>query len=312
MTHTHEPHLDWQNDFDFEPCDEINHIEEEPLSTRAAGFAGKVEDAPGCSTMVANGLSQQLIHEVNLMNPGVLVSFDELNVKLGNAAYAFLQPQAKEALKKAIRDRPGVTLSINSGYRTIVQQLLLYGWREGRGGCPYGLVAAPGRSNHQGGLAIDINDHLGWRPHLERYGWQWFGNRDKPHFTYRGSGLKDIRSDAIEAFQRLWNQNNPNDKIDEDGKYGNQTASRINQTSVKGFKIAPWDKVPRILRFSQPITEGSDVIRLQVALKDEGFDIFPDGLFGKQTEAIVKEFQSRKGLTPDGIVGSATRDVLFA
>lgn len=312
MTDIHEPSLDWQDDFDFEPCAEINHIEEKPLGARASNFAGKVANAPGCSTLVANGLSQQLIHEVNLMNPGVLISFDELNVKLGNAAYAFLQPSAKEALVKAIRDRNNRTLSINSGYRTIVQQLLLYGWRQGRGGCGYGLVAPPGRSNHQGGLALDINDHMGWKPHLEKFGWKWYGDRDKPHFTYRGGGIKDIRSEAIKAFQRLWNRNNPTDKIDEDGIYGNQTVARINQTSVKGFKIAPWETEARLLRFSQPITEGSDVIRLQEALQSKGFDIFPDGLFGKGTEAIVKEYQSRSGLTADGIVGSDTRNALFA
>ena len=303
---------DWLDDFDFEPCENINHIEEEALGTRAAAFAGSVKNAPGCSTMVANGLSQQLIHEVNLMNPGVLVSFDDLNVQLGNAAYAFLQPQAKEALAKAIRDRNNRNLSINSAYRSIVQQCLLYKWREGRGGCRYGLVAKPGRSNHQGGLAIDINDYVGWKPHLEKFGWKWFGNGDKPHFTYRGDGIKDIRKDAIEAFQRLWNRNNPHDKIDEDGLYGDNTEARINKTSVKGFTIAPWDTEPRLLRVSRPMTEGSDVIKLQEALQAKGFDIFPDGFFGNGTASIVKQFQEREGLVADGIVGFNTRSKLFA
>lgn len=312
MADIHKHDRDWLDDFDFEPCQEINHIEEEPLGTKAAAYAGTVQNAPGCSTMVVNGLSQQLIHEVNAINPGILVSFDELNVQLGNAAYAFLQPQAKEALARAIADRQNKTLSINSGYRTIVQQLLLYGWRNGRKGCPYGLVAPPGRSNHQGGLAIDINDHLGWKPYLEKYGWRWFGDRDKPHFTYRGTGTQDIRNNAVKAFQRLWNKNNPDDKIAEDGVYGNITLARINQTSVKGFKIAPWDEVPRILRFSRPITEGSDVIRLQQALADKGWEIFPDGLFGERTAAIVKEFQKQADIKIDGIVGSDTRDALLA
>ena len=301
---------DWLEDFDFEPCEEISHVEEEALGTRAGAYTGSVQNAPGCSTMVANGLSQQLIHEVNLMMPGVLVSFDDLNVNLGNAAYPFLQPQAKEALAKAIRDR-GTTLRVNSAYRTLVQQCLLYGWRGGRRGCPYGLVASPGRSNHQGGLAIDINDYSGWRPYLERYGWQWFGNRDKPHFTYRGSGTKDIRHHAIKAFQRLWNRNHPDDRIAEDGLCGNNTETRINRTSVKGFSIAPWDTKPRLLCVSRPMMEGSDVIKVQEALKDKGFDIFPDGLFGNGTASIVKQFQEREGLVADGIVGTETREALF-
>ena len=304
----------WLEDFDLEPCEEISHVEEvalETIGTRAGAYTGSVQNAPGCSTMVANGLSQQLIHEVNLMIPGVLVSFDELNVSLGNAAYPFLQPPAKEALAKAIRDR-GTTLRVNSAYRTIVQQRLLYGWRGGRGGCPYGLVAPPGRSNHQGGLAIDINDHFGWRPHLERYGWKWFGNADKPHFTYEVNGTQDIRNNAIKAFQRLWNRNHPDDRIAEDGIYGNNTEARINRTSVKGFTIAPWDTEPRLLRVSRPMMEGSDVIKVQEALQAKGFDIFPDGLFGNGTASIVKQFQEGEGLVVDGIVGFNTRSKLFA
>lgn len=300
----------WLEDFDFEPCGEIYQVEEEALGARAAGFTGTVQNAPGCSTMVANGLSQQLIHEVNLIIPGVLVNFDDLKVDLGEAAYPFLQPPAKNALAKAIQER-NRTLKVNSAYRTIVQQRLLYGWREGRGSCPYGLVAPPGRSNHQGGLAIDINDHLGWRPFLERYGWKWFGNADKPHFTYVGSDTKDIRNQAIQAFQRLWNRNNPSDKILEDGIYGNNTEARINRTSVKGFKIAPWDTQPRILRFSRPISEGSDVLKVQQALKAKGFNLVPDGLFGSNTASIVKQFQEKEGLVADGIVGAKTLEKLF-
>lgn len=300
----------WLEDFDFEPCGEINQVEEEALGARAAAYTGAVQDAPGCSTMVANGLSQQLIHEVNLINPGVLVSFDDLKVKLGDAAYPFLQPQAKEALAKAIRER-GTTLTVNSAYRTIVQQCLLYKWRGGRGGCPYGLVASPGRSNHQGGLAIDINDHLGWKPYLERYGWKWFGDADKPHFTYVRGGTKDIRNNAIEAFQRLWNRNNPSDKIEEDGLYGDNTEGRIHRTSVKGFAIAPWDKKPRVLRFSQPMMEGSDVIKVQEALKAKGIEIFPDGMFGQNTVKAVKQFQKQNGLTEDGVIGPNTLSALL-
>jgi N-acetylmuramoyl-L-alanine amidase len=311
MSNTEIDKKNWSKKFDFEPCDDINHVEETALGARAATFTETVQNAPGCSTMVANGLSQQLIHEVNLIIPGVLVGFDDLNVDLGDAAYPFLQPPAKNALAKAIRDR-NKTLRVNSAYRTIVQQCLLYKWRGGRGGCPYGLVAAPGKSNHQGGLAIDINDHLDWRPFLEKYGWQWFGNKDKPHFTYVGGGTKDIRNNAIKAFQRLWNKNHPADQIKEDGVYGDNTEARINRTSVKGFSIAPWDKQPRILRFSRPISEGSDVMKVQEALKTKGFEIFPDGLFGSSTATLVRQFQEREGLVGDGIVGSKTLEKLFA
>lgn len=46
--------------YDFEPCDRIN--EGEARAGTRAGFDGWLQDAPGCSTSVVNGLSQQLIH----------------------------------------------------------------------------------------------------------------------------------------------------------------------------------------------------------------------------------------------------------
>lgn len=48
----------------------------------------------------------------------------------------------------------GVDLRLESGFRTVEQQLALYrAWRKGRGN----KAALPGRSNHQSGRALDIN-----------------------------------------------------------------------------------------------------------------------------------------------------------
>jgi len=49
-----------------------------------------------------------------------------------------------------------------------------------------------------------------------------------------------------------------------------------------------------------------EVKQLQELLVKEGFDLTPDGLFGEQTESIVKEFQKKKNLDDDGIVGQIT------
>jgi peptidoglycan hydrolase-like protein with peptidoglycan-binding domain len=166
-------------------------------------------------------------------------------------------------------------------------------------------VAPPGRSNHQTGLAIDIEDPRGWEPFLIREGWQPLAG-DPPHFDYVGSGTKDIRGTAILAFQKLWNLNNPTAKIGEDGGFGPQTENALNKTSAKGFAKAPWDSKPRALRLTRPRVEGSDVLRLQEALKKAGFNLVADGEFGPGTDQAVKQFQQKQGLTADGIVGPAT------
>lgn len=281
-----------------EACLEI--IERDQAGVRAS-FRGPLQDAPsGSSTSIANGLSQQLIHQLQLMLPNVFVSFDDLNVDLLDAAFPYVQSAAKQDLQRAIQDR-GTKLLVNSCYRTIAQQMLLYNDRFANPN----PVAPPGASNHQTGLAIDIEDPRGWEPFLMRYGWNPLPG-DPPHFDYQGSGTTDIRSQSIKAFQRLWNQNNPSNKIDEDGAFGPQTEQALNQSPAHGFAAAPWDDNPRILKLTQPRMEGSDVERLQQALKKAGMNVAVDGEFGPGTDKAVKEFQAKQMLTADGIVGPKT------
>jgi len=61
----------------------------------------------------------------------------------------------------------------------------------------------------------------------------------------------------------------------------------------------------RLLRLSSPMLRGTDVVALQKALK-----ITADGIFGRQTEAAVKQYQKANGLKADGIVGKATAEKL--
>ncbi len=287
------------DDMVIEPCLEINEFEE--VGARL-GFNGLLKDAPrNVSTSIVNALSQQLIYQINLIVPDALVSCDDLNINLGEAAFPFLQPAAKQALHKAIQER-GVQMQINSGYRTIAQQMLLFNWR----GSNSNPVAPPGRSNHQSGLALDINDRAGWLPFLKRHGWQPLAG-DPPHIDFKGGGTKDLRKATILAFQQLWNKNYPNEKIGEDGDWGPKTEKALNRSPSMGFDKAPWDDKPRILRLSRPLMEGSDVRQLQEKLKAAGFAIsVADGVFGTGTDKAVKEFQKQKSLVADGIVGSKT------
>jgi N-acetylmuramoyl-L-alanine amidase len=281
-----------------EPCLDI--IERDKTEVRAS-FRGLLQDAPsGQSTSIANGLSQQLIYQLQLNLPDAFISCDDLNIDLLDAAFPYVQTPAKQALQRAIQDR-GVKMLVNSCYRTIAQQMLLYNDRFNNGN----PVAPPGLSNHQTALAIDIEDPRGWDPYLIKYGWNLLPG-DPPHFDYQGAGVTDIRRESILAFQQLWNKNNPNNKIDEDGGFGPQTEGALNQSPAHGFAKAPWDDKPRTLRLSQPRMEGSDVERLQEALKKAGIAVGVDGEFGPGTDKAIKELQQQKSLIADGIVGPKT------
>jgi peptidoglycan hydrolase-like protein with peptidoglycan-binding domain len=110
------------------------------------------------------------------------------------------------------------------------------------------------------------------------------------------------------AFQQLWNQNNPDAQIGEDGGFGSQTEDALNRSPAQGFAKAPRDDNPRTLRLAMPRMEGSDVIKLQEGLKKAGVIVGADGEFGPGTDTAVKEFQQKKGLKPDGIVDRQTRE----
>lgn len=204
-----------------------------------------VKDVADCETSAVRGLDQQLIDEINALVPNALVSIEDLNVEVaGSSVWPLVQLPAKEALQRAIDER-GITLQVNSGYRTVAAQYMLYQqFQEGR--CGITIAASPGSSNHEFGLALDIVDPEGWLPFLERQGWKWFGPEDDVHFDFKEGGNQDIVSKGVLAFQRLWNRNNPNDAIPEDGLYGDLTAARLGNSPAEGFP-PPLQNEPRPL-----------------------------------------------------------------
>lgn len=258
-----------------------------------------------CSTGTVRGLSLQIIDQMNLLIPNVLVSFDDLDVSGDDATVNFfLQPKAKDALRRAI-SRRGVTLSLDSAYRTVVQQHLLFSWQ---GSSCVGIAAKPGLSNHEDGFAIDIPDWMEWRDSLEAEDWEWFGPGDEVHFTYVGGGVRgDVGDIGVRAFQILWDKHNSNDQFDlVDGLYGPETAAKLNRSPANGFSRA------RILKLLTPPMDGEDVRKVQQALLALGFldGDQVNGIYDAATKLAVEIFQKKEGLSPDGQVGPQTRRAL--
>lgn len=258
-----------------------------------------------CSTAPVKGLSLQIIDEMNLLLSNVLVSFDDLNVSGDDATVNFfLQSKAKDALRRAI-SRRRVTLRLNSAYRTVVQQHLLFSWQ---GSCGISIAAKPGLSNHEDGFAIDIPDWMEWRDALEAEGWEWFGPGDEVHFTYVGGGVRDdVGNIGVRAFEILWNKQNPSDQITVDeGLYGPQVAARLDRSPANGFSRA------RILKLLAPPMDGEDVRKVQQTLQALGFlDVDQvNGIYDAATKLAIEIFQKKEGLSVDGQVGPQTRRAL--
>jgi hypothetical protein len=201
---------------------------------RSEASVGDFEDTT-CSTAVVVGLSQQVAEEVDCLMPGQMVRVEEQDgiVFNGAAVLPYLDAEARDDLYAAAV-AGGRELRINSAFRSVVQQYLLRTWFE-QGRCGIAAAAQPGRSNHEGGRAIDVDNWDEWVEDLPAHGWLHDVPGDDVHFDHVAS--PDIRGADVLAFQRLWNRNNPDDLIAEDGDYGPQTAARIAISPSEGFPI---------------------------------------------------------------------------
>lgn len=200
----------------------------------AAGTTVGAIARTACSTAGAAALSEQLLAEVECMRPGTLSSIAGVpGLHLNAGVLSQLNKGAASALRTAVA---GSSLTLNSATRSTAQQYILYYWyQHGRCTGVVSLAAKPGRSNHESGLAIDTSAYAAWKSRLAARGFHWLGSSDPVHFDYSGSGAVDIRSLAVKAFQRLWNRNNPGDRIAEDGAWGPNTAARMDRAPAGGF-----------------------------------------------------------------------------
>jgi MYXO-CTERM domain-containing protein len=218
--------------------DDADDVHEEPVGEVSSALVGSdpVSSAvtQACSTTAVKGLATQLVDEIQCLRPNTMKKIDGTpGLALGAAVFPYLQTPAANALIAAQKAR-GVTMSINSGLRTLPQQYLLYRWYQ-TGRCGIGLAARPGTSNHESAVAVDINDNASWRTAMQGKGYRWLGANDPVHFDYTGGGTVDLRGLSVKAFQRLWNRNNPTDLIAEDGSYGPATEARLAKSPVGGF-----------------------------------------------------------------------------
>lgn len=107
-------------------------------------------------------------------------------------------------------------------------------------------------------------------------------------------GHEDHFDDALEAAVRVFQQSRG---LTVDGIAGPQTLRRLEE--------ARWSLGDRVLAFTPGhLVHGEDVAQLQQRLLELGFTLDKvDGVFGRITDAAVREFQRNVGLAGDGIAG---------
>ena len=188
-----------------------------------------------CTTSVVIGLSKQIADEISCMSPTLLSKFAP-STKLqitSNAVLPYLHSTAKTDL---IAVTANTTIQVNSAFRTVAQQYLLYRWYQ-LGLCGITAAATPGNSNHESGRALDVQNYSSVVSAMAARGWSHDVPGDPVHFDHLSS--PDSRGKDVLAFQRLWNRNNTADKISEDGLYGPQTEARLKASPATGFTTGP-------------------------------------------------------------------------
>lgn len=233
---------------DAMPADVADHHDQGEQHEGSEGTTGSVSSplsatdtvtaavAQSCTTTAVKGLALQLVAEIQCLRPSTFTKIDNTpGLALGSAVFPYLQTKAAQGLVAAQKAR-GTTMSINSALRTLPQQYLLYRWYQ-TGRCSIGLAATPGTSNHEGGIAVDIDDNAGWRTSMQNKGFRWLGASDPVHYDFIGGGTVDLHGLSVKAFQRLWNRNHPGDLLAEDGVYGPGTESKLAQSPVGGFAM---------------------------------------------------------------------------
>ena len=223
-----------------EPGPQPDHHDEgqEPIGSVSSPLAPSdsvaTAVAQSCTTTAVKGLATQLVDEIQCLRPATFARIDNApGLALGSAVFPFLQTNAAKNLI-AVQKARGTTMTINSALRTLPQQYLLYRWYQ-TGRCGIGLAASPGTSNHEGAIAVDVDDNAGWLSAMTGNGFRWLGASDPVHYDFTGGATVDLHGLSVEAFQRLWNRNNPTDKIAEDGSYGPSTETRLAQAPSGGF-----------------------------------------------------------------------------
>lgn len=266
----------------------------------------KMIQARNPDTGVVSRLSRQIIAQMNTLQTSILLNFESLPGIISSGEphlNLYLQSGAKETLRAAlgagIKQNPTLKMTISSAYRTVAQQHILYQVYQ-RDAKLIPLAAKPGNSNHENGLAIDISNYNAWKPYLLAHGWQWLGAKDPVHF-FENNGRTDVDDLGVKAFQTLWNRYNPNDLMTVDGKFGAQTAAKMDRCPIGGFSIVTLFQIG---------DNGAVVTRIQQSLTHVGFPVPVNGFFDQKTKDAVIKFQLAKGLVADGDVGPMTLKAL--
>jgi hypothetical protein len=176
------------------------------------------------------------------------------------------------------------------------------------------MLATPGKSNHNLGLAVDIHTvgekkRLNWLiANVLKFGWSWEVVPSEPwHIRYTDG-------DQVPQAVKEWLALNPK----EPSIFGTPAEQKATATAAaeavvkaqepKKIDVSIANGKPRLVKDNK----GKAVKEAQTLLTKHGFRCRPDGDFGPKTQQAVKQFQQSKSIPVTGEVDELTWAALLS
>lgn len=173
-------------------------------------------------------------------------------------------------------------------------------------------LAAPGTSQHNTGLAVDVHTASGPRlqwmvANCAKFGWSWEVVPEEPwHIRY-------TEGDNVPEAVKAWMDANPAEVCSAGAVSAPAPQAAPKPIVTPAVPATNGDeavKRGKANAATNPIlqlgSKGSAVRTLQQLLNKAGVKCATDGDFGQKTEVAVKEFQAKVGVEPTGIVNHKT------
>jgi hypothetical protein len=221
----------------------------------------------------------------------------------------------------------------------IIKQDIKYHWEDLQTYNNRNIAGTSVKSMHSWPLAIDINPKN--NPYrrdnklitdipyeiiniFKNHGFNWGGNyktiKDTMHFEYMGVPKKDIvimdlkkgdKGNTVREAQSILSAYGYDLAVD--GIFGPRTEAMVlsfqasrNLPKTGIINSRTWTEFKSSDRLLRRGLTGPDVYWLQRILDRVDFKLAVDGIFGPNTEKYVKQFQSKRSLKVDGLVGKNT------
>lgn len=189
---------------------------------------------------------------------------------------------AAAAAYNAFEAKHGVQKVNSAGRSEAEQQGLIDRWNRGGAANRPPYLYEPKRpareSNHvkNGGESVDLARAGALRSQMAEFGFVWYGPSDPVHYTHNGD-RRYLGGSGAPAFPLPA------------GSYFGPKNPTSNKRSVSGY-----------------FGHREDLKRWQLRMRERGWQITADGLYGDQTRNVARAFQAEKRLLVDGLIGPAT------